>query len=89
MQSAVANGVGLERVRVGVAHAQLGERVALELGAQVHARRAGEVVEPVAVLQVGELVLEHVVERRAEQATEQVGDLGEAADPQVDVVDDR
>ena len=49
--------------------------------------RAGQVVEPVAVLQIGELVLEHVVERRAEQAAERVGDLGEAADPQVDVVE--
>ena len=57
-------GVGLERVgAVGVALDQLGERVALELGAQVQARRAGQVVEPVAVLQLLELVLEHVVER--------------------------
>ena len=79
--------VGLEGVRVGVAHDQLGERVALELGAQVHARRAGEVVEPVAVLQVGQLVLEHVVERAAQQATEQVRPLGQAAHPQVDRVD--
>ena len=89
LELAVGRGerVGLQRVRRGVAHHQLGERVALELGAQVHARGAGEVVEAVAVLQVGELVLEHVVERRAEQAAEQVGVLGEAADPQVDVVE--
>ena len=79
--------VGLERVGVvGVALDQLGERVALELGAQVHARRAGQVVEPVAVLQLLELGLEHVVERRAQEAAEEVGDLGEAADPQVDLV---
>ena len=79
--------VGLERVgAVGVALDQLGERVALELGAQVHARRAGQVVEPVAVLQLLELRLEDVVERAAQQAAEEVGDLGEAADPEVDLV---
>ena len=45
--------VGLQRVRVvRVAHDQFGERVALELGAQVHARGAGEVVQAVAVLEV-------------------------------------
>ena len=48
---------------------------------------ARQVVQPVAVLQVGELVLEHVVERGAQQATEHVGLLREAADPQVDVVE--
>ena len=79
--------VGLERVGVvGVALDQLGERVALELGAQVRAGRAGQVVEPVAVLQLLELRLEHVVERAAQEAAEEVGDLGEAADPQVDLV---
>ena len=90
LELAVGGGerVGLQRVgAVGVALDQLGERVALELGAQVHAGRAGQVVEPVAVLQVLQLVLEHVVERGAQQATEQVGDLGETADPQVDVVE--
>ena len=79
--------VGLQRVgAVGVALDQLGERVALELGAQVQARGAGQVVEPVAVLQLLELRLEHVVERAAQEAAEEVGDLGEAADPQVDLV---
>ena len=88
LQSAVANASAFSVfVPVGVALDQLGERVALELGAQVHARRAGEVVEPVAVLQVLQLRLEDVVEGRAEQAAEQVGDLGETADPQVDVVE--
>ncbi len=90
LELAVGRGerVRLERVRaVGVALDHLGERVALELGAQVHARRAVQVVEPVAVLQLLHLVLEDVVERGAEQAAEQVGDLGEAADPEVDVVE--
>jgi hypothetical protein len=44
------------------------------------------VVEAVTVLELGEPVLEHVVEGGAEQAAEQVGPLGQAADPQVDVV---
>ena len=79
--------IGLEVLGVGVAHDQLGERVALKLGTQVHARGAGQVVEPVAVLEVGQLLLEHVVERAAEQASEEVGALGQAADPQVDVID--
>ena len=80
--------VGLQRVRaVGVALDHLGERVALELGAQVHAGRAGQVVEPVTVLQVLQLRLEDVVEGAAQQAAEQVGHLGEATDPQVDVVE--
>ena len=79
--------VGLQGVgafRVALDH--LGEGVALELGAEVHARRTREVVEPVAVLQLLELGLEHVVERAAQVSAEQVGDLGQAADPQVDVV---
>ena len=79
--------VGRQALDVGVAHDQLGERVALELRQQVHAGGAGQVVEPVAVLQVLHLLLEDVVERRAEQAAERLLLLGEAADPQVDVVD--
>ena len=80
--------VGLQRVRaVRVALDHLGERVALELRAEVHARRPVQVVEPVAVLQVLQRVLEHVVERAAEQAAEEVRDLAETADPQVDVVE--
>ena len=82
-----AEHVGLEALRVRVAHDQLGERVALELRAQVEARRPVQVVEAVAVLQVGQLLLEDVVERRAEQAAEQVLRLGQAADPEVDVVE--
>ena len=80
-------GVGLHARRRRVAHDQLGERVALELGPQVHAGRAVEVVQPVVVLQLGQLQLEDVVERRAQQTTEQVGHLGQAADPQVDIVE--
>ncbi len=46
-----------------------------------------QVVEPVAVLQLLELGLEHVVERAAQEAAEEVRDLREAADPQVDLVE--
>ena len=79
-------GVRLQGVDRGVAAHQLGEGVAFELGAQVHARGAGQVVQPVAVLQIGQLVLEHVVERGAQQPTERGGDLREAAHPEVDIV---
>src|SRR6185295_15662302 len=46
-----------------------------------------QVVEAVAVLQLLELVLEHEVEGRAEQAAERHLLLGQAADPQVDAAE--
>ena len=73
--------------RIGVRHDQLGERVVLELGEEVESRGAVQVVEPVAVLQRLELGLEHEVEGRAEHAAERHLLLGQAADPQVDVVE--
>ena len=73
--------------RVGVRHDQLGERVELQLGAEVEPGGALQIVEAVAVLQLLELVLEHEVEGRAEQAAERHLLLGQAADPEVDVVD--
>ena len=48
---------------------------------------ARQVIQPVAVLQVLELGFEDEVEGRAEQAAEQVLLLGQAADPQIDVVE--
>ena len=48
---------------------------------------AVQVVEPVAVLQSLELGLEHEVEGRAEHAAERHLLLGQAADPQIDVVE--
>ena len=75
--------------RVGVRHDQLGERVDLELVVEAEPGGALQVVEAVAVLQLLELVLEHEVEGRAQQAAERHLLLGEAADPEVDVVDDR
>ena len=74
-------------MRVGVRHDHLGERVVLELGEEVEPRGAIQVVEPVAVLQILELGLEHEVEGRAEHAAERHLLLGQAADPQVDIVE--
>ena len=79
--------IGRQMLRVGVEHHQLGERIVLELGAEVQARRARQVVEAVAVLEGFELVLEHEVEGRAQQAAERHLLFGKAADPEVDVVD--
>ena len=72
---------------VGVRHDQLGERVALELGVEVEAGGALEIVEAVAVLQLLELVLEHEVEGRAQHAAERHLLLGKAADPKIDGVE--
>ena len=71
---------------IGGAADEVGDGVALELGQQGQALGAGEVVEAVVVLQGLELTLEHEVEGAAEHAAEQRGLLGEAADPQVDVL---
>jgi hypothetical protein len=79
-----AEDVGLQRLGVGVAHDQLGERVALDLAQQVEAREPGQVVEPVAILQLEHLLLEHKAEGGSEHAAEQPCRLGEATDPQVD-----
>ena len=78
---------GRQMRHVGVEHHQLGERVVLQLGAEVQARGARQVVEAVAVLQVLELGLEHEVEGRAQHAAERHLLLGQAADPEVDVVE--
>ncbi|MCY1401926.1 hypothetical protein D9M71_170530 [compost metagenome] len=72
---------------IGIGHHHLGEGVVFQLGEEVHARRAFEVVEAVAVLEFLHLVLEHEVEGRAQQATERHLPFGQATDPQVDVVD--
>ncbi|MCY1271468.1 hypothetical protein D9M70_200250 [compost metagenome] len=69
--------------RVGVQHHHLGERVVLQLGAEVHPGGAGQVVEAVAVLQGFQLGLEDEVEARAEHAAERHLGFGQAADPEV------
>ena len=87
MKSAVLKTLSIVAGRHGVAAGQLGEGVAFEREAEVQAVGALQVVEAVAVLQVLELLLEDVVERRSEQAAERRLALGEAADPEVDVVE--
>ncbi|CAB4556402.1 unannotated protein [freshwater metagenome] len=82
-----AEHVGRKVRGVGVAHDHLGEGVPLELHEQVQTCRAGEVVEPVAVLQALHLQLEHVVEGRAENAAERRLRLGETTHPEIDVVE--
>ncbi|MCY1427419.1 hypothetical protein D9M71_432650 [compost metagenome] len=72
---------------IGIEHDQLGEGVVLQLGAEVHARGARQVVEPVAVLQGLQLGFEDEVEAGAEHAAEWHFLLGQAADPEVDVID--
>ena len=73
-------------VRGGVAHDDLGQRVAFQRVEERVAQVAGQVVEPVAVLQVLELLLKDVVEGRAQHAAEDVRLLGHAAHPEVNVV---
>ena len=79
--------VGLERMgarRGALDH--FAERIALQLREQVQARGPGQVVQPITVLQIFELILEHIVEGAAQQPAEQARLLGEATDPQVDGV---
>ena len=72
---------------IGVRHDQFGKRVVLQLGEEIHAGGALQVVEAVAVLQLLQLLLEHEVEGGAEEAAERHLLLGKAADPEVDVVE--
>ena len=73
--------------RVGVAHDHRGEGVVLHLAEQVQAVEPLQVVEAVAVLQVLHLDLEDEVEGRAQHAAERHGLFGEAADPEIDVLE--
>src|SRR5262245_413775 len=79
--------VGRQVGGIGIRHDQFGERVVLQLGEEVETCKAGQVIEPVTVLQVLQLVLEHEVEGRAKEAAERHLLLGKAADPQVDVAE--
>ena len=54
--------VGRKMRRVTVGHHQRGEGVVLEFGAEIQAGRPRQVIEPVAVLQGFELILEHEIE---------------------------
>ena len=74
------------RAEIGVVQHHLGEGVVLEFVEEVQALDARQVVEAVAVLQVLELQLEHEGEGRAEHAAEGHLLLGQATDPEIDVV---
>ena len=73
--------------RVGVAHDHLGEGVVLHLAEQMQAVEPLQVVEAVAVLQLLHLHFEDEVEGRAQHAAERHDLFGQAADPQIDVVE--
>ncbi len=78
--------VSLQGLRVRVAHDHLREGVPFKLRHQVHPGCARQVVQPVTVLQIRHLAFEDVVEGAAQQAPEQIGTFGQAAHPEVDVV---
>ena len=82
-----ANAVRSGHRLIGVGLHQLRERVFLQLVQQVETLRAGQVVEPVVVLQVFHLRFEHGVEGRAEEAAECHRAFRQATDPHVDRVD--
>ena len=73
--------------RVGVAHDHGGEGIVLHLAEQVQAVEPLQVVEAVAVLQLLHLHFEDEVEGRAEHAAERHGLFGQAADPEIDIVE--
>ena len=72
---------------VGIEADHLGEGVVLHFGEQMQAVEPLQVVEAVAVLELFELDFEHEVEGRAQHAAERHDLFGEAADPEVDVVE--
>ena len=77
----------IDVTELGVAHHDVGEGVGLEIVEEVRALRTGQIVHPVAELQGLHLVLEHVVEGRAQHAAELGALLGQAADPQIDQIE--
>ena len=74
---------------VGVAHDDVGHRVVLELVQEVETLNTREIVEPIRILEALQLRLEDEGEGRAEHAAEVHLLLGEAAHPEVDVVEAR
>ena len=73
--------------RIRVAHHHFGERGILQLGEEIETRRALQIVEAIAVLQLLELRLEHESEGGAEQPAIAHLLFGEPADPQIDVIE--
>ena len=69
--------------KIGIAHRQFSKRVRFELVEHVHALRAAEVIEPVAVLQLFHLHFEHERERSPQQAAKRHLLFSKTADPEV------
>ena len=66
---------------------RLAKELSLHLAEEVQTVEPLQIVEAVAALQVLHLHFEDEVERRAEHAAERHGLFGEAADPEIDVVE--
>ncbi|MNL30416.1 hypothetical protein D3C87_1521510 [compost metagenome] len=75
------------KAEIRVRHDQLGEGIVFQLVEEVEALRARQVVEPVRILQVFQLRFEDGGEGRAEHAAEEQDFFGQAADPEVDMVE--
>ena len=73
--------------RIGIAHDHRGEGVVLHFAEQMQAVEALQIIEAIAVLQLFHLHFEHKVEGRAEHAAERHDRFGQAADPEIDIVE--
>ena len=73
--------------RVGVAHDHCGEGIVLHFAEQMQAVEPLQVVEAIAVLELFHLHFEDEVEGRAQHAAEGHDLFGQAADPQIDVLE--
>ena len=83
----IARNAGTTLADVGVACNDRGKRVVFQFRQHVHASRARQVIEAVCVLQVLHLVLEDKAKARPKHATEGHDCLGQAADPEFNIVD--
>ena len=95
-QNGVRNREDIERqgasaclTQIGAAHGKRRERVALQLAEQVNVGRASHVIETIAVLQIFHLDFEDVVMGRTEITAERHAFLGQAAVPEVDILQTR
>ena len=73
--------------RVGIAHDHGGEGVVFHLAEQVQTVEALQIVEAITTLQPLHLRFEDEVERRSEHAAERHDLLGQAADPEIDILE--
>ena len=77
---------GVDIAQRGVAHHHVGEGIGLQRVQHVQALDPRQVIEPVAVLQLLHLVFEDEAEGGAQHPAEFGDLLGQAADPQIDLV---